>query len=241
MPTARAVSGSVGGVEGEQHAGAGGQEKTFSTFVEGLSNSGALKAARRFRDLLLRRRCPGALLISGPSGCGKSHLLRAIGSEVESTFGPTAVRSMTAEQLLDQAISNLRTGRRPAWPVVRAPCRLFVLDQAEDLARGRETQWEVALWAKSRVAAGTAVLIASCRPLSKLAAELSGRRELRTVQMLSPSQEEIFEVLRSSARMVALGPQLRAIATTSRSIPEALGRYQRLVAEVELGLLQPVS
>ena len=114
---------------------------TFETFVTGPSNRMAFSAATAVAERPGARYTP--LFLFGGTGLGKTHLLHAIGHEVLARHPHLRVASLSAEQWVNEYISDVHNKRfdafRKRW---RDGCDVLLIDDIQFLAGKTASQDE---------------------------------------------------------------------------------------------------
>jgi len=104
---------------------------TFDSFIVLPSNRQARDAARGWAA---QRQSPRAVCLAGPTGTGKTHLVRAALAHTAADRGWRCMRSLSAEQMLDDHLAALRRGE-PTSVLGRPHPDLLLIEHLEDLER----------------------------------------------------------------------------------------------------------
>ena len=150
---------------------------SLTTFLEGLSNREAFRAA----DWVIHH--PGKIspiYIFGPTSVGKTHLLEGIWSAVKKTASRRHPMFMTAEQFLSAFMESIRSGspqnRNSTFRSRFTGISHLLIDDIQFLARGDATQVELLQVFDMLRSQGVQLVFTGDRPLK----ELPLRHELLT-------------------------------------------------------------
>lgn len=223
--------------------------QTFASFVTGPSNREAYEQARAISAGIAGGRPGRVVLLQGRSGCGKTHLLKAAAADASVLLAPQVVIDVHAEDLRDQLVASVRCGEPHLARVTAPRCRLMIVDGLEVLA-GRPTLQGLAAAAFEEITGRNVTVLTSCAvasdllpvlrspeasPVRDLACSLRMGGVLQIVPIRAPSRRLVVEILRRRSDLpVCTTRCLQDIAGRSLSLPAALGRWHRLVAEAEL-------
>lgn len=115
---------------------------TFSSFVQGPSNSFALSLAKNIAKKPIKNQV-NPLFIYGASGLGKTHLLHAIGNAIEQEKPHLKTLYLPAERFLNECITHISKNDMPAFrQKYRNNTHVLLLDDIQILGRGESTQEE---------------------------------------------------------------------------------------------------
>jgi chromosomal replication initiator protein len=113
---------------------------TFTSFIEGKSNSQARAAAQHVVE------APGGtynpLLIYGESGLGKTHLMHAVGNTLLATNPRAQIAYLGAEQWLNHMVTAIRHGRQDAFKTYYRSVDALLIDDIHFFAHKERTQEE---------------------------------------------------------------------------------------------------
>ncbi|MYE07936.1 MAG: chromosomal replication initiator protein DnaA, partial [Oligoflexia bacterium] len=115
---------------------------TFSSFVQGPSNSFAFSLAKSLAQSPFNNHS-NPLFIYGPSGLGKTHLLHAIGNHLEKEKPHLKVLYLPAERFFNDCINHIRkNGMELFRQKYRTNIQVLLLDDIQILGRGESIQEE---------------------------------------------------------------------------------------------------
>lgn len=113
---------------------------TFSSFIEGKSNSQARAAAQHVVEV------PGGtynpLLIYGESGLGKTHLMHAVGNTIVAQNPLAQIAYLGAEQWLNHMVTAIRHGRQEEFKAYYRSVDALLIDDIHFFAHKERTQEE---------------------------------------------------------------------------------------------------
>lgn len=113
---------------------------TFSSFIEGKSNSHARAAAQHVVETPGNAYNP--LLIYGDSGLGKTHLMHAVGNTILRTNPKAKVAYLGAEQWLNHMVAAIRHGKVDEFRGFYRSVDALLIDDIHFIAHKEKTQDE---------------------------------------------------------------------------------------------------
>ncbi len=111
---------------------------TFKTFVVGLSNQFAHTVARRVCENQGSAYNP--VLIYGDAGVGKTHLMNAIGNEVFNKNPDLKIHYLSAKQLTDELISEMKYARTSKFKEIFHSSEVLLIDDIQYITKKPYTQ-----------------------------------------------------------------------------------------------------
>lgn len=213
---------------------------TFDSFVVGLANEVAYRAARAAAEAPGQRYNP--LFVWGGVGLGKTHLINALAHEALSRGPRRRLACLSAEAFMNTLIASLRQDQMAAFRDRFRDLDVLVLDDVQFLAGKERTQEEFFHTFNALHSAGRQIVLTSDKPPEAIA-ELEQRLRSRfggglIADIHPPTYEmRIAIALKKAARQGLCIPQGVAELVAERSgasVRELEGALTRVLAFAQL-------
>ncbi|MEE2701508.1 MAG: chromosomal replication initiator protein DnaA [Thermodesulfobacteriota bacterium] len=182
-------------------------KQTFSSFVQGASNTLAAIAAERVGEKPGQSYNP--LFIYGRTGLGKTHLLNAVGNVIYDNSKELKICSLSAEHFTNRVISSIRAGKQKELrESFRFDCDVLLIDDIHFISGKEGTQQEFFHTFNALYDSNKQIVLTSDRPphqLSGIQERLVGRFEWGfSVEVLPPDLEHRVAILQTKAKNLGL-------------------------------------
>lgn len=212
---------------------------TFKTFVVGVSNEAAYRAAQTSAAAPGRRYNP--VFLYGGVGLGKTHLVNAIAHDLLRRWPRIRVACLPADEFVNELIASMRSDRMTQWRERYRKIDALILDDVQFFAGKERTQEEFLNAFNALYGDGKQIVLTSDKPpnlIVGLEERLRSRFEGGMIADIHPPTREMREaivVAKAAEHGLEISPEIARLIVqlcgkTVRELEGALTRIAHMAS-----------